>query len=356
MTKAKSYIGIKSEANSSTLELHFTDFIYDGFNWETWEFENLVQQTIDKIKDANPSKIKIVINSLGGDVMVGLALYNYLKNHKAEKEVEIIGFAASIASVIAMCASPGKLKMAKSSFMIIHAAWSEASGNAKDLREQADALDKVSNELASIYAQRSGKTAEHYTSLWANGDYWMTGEEALAEGLVDELMNSEPVQASVADIRSFGFKNIPSTLMRAEVKPDNEGNKTFFSELKNDFMKIIDQLKAAIKGGKANEKFEGIENKDAILDMVEEVLRPFAEALDNAWQQESTTEEASTEQTNEDASESEGDAEVSAELERLKAELKKAQDALAAARTKPVNTSGNEGEDLLAQVRVEYEK
>src|SRR5689334_16785658 len=136
MPQPKSYIGIKNEASSDTLELHFTDYIYDGFDWNTWEYKNLVQDTINKIKAANPDKIKVVINSLGGDVMIGLALYNYLKNHKAEKEVEIIGFAASIASVMAMCASPGKLKMAKNAFMIIHAAWSYAVGNAAEMREQ----------------------------------------------------------------------------------------------------------------------------------------------------------------------------------------------------------------------------
>src|SRR5688572_6196609 len=125
----KSYIWIKNEASSKTVELHFTDYIYDGFDFETWEYKNLVQDTINKIKDANPEKINVVINSLGGDVMIGLALYNFLKSYDAEINVEIIGFAASIASIIAMCADKGKLKMAKNAFMIVHAAWSGAVGN-----------------------------------------------------------------------------------------------------------------------------------------------------------------------------------------------------------------------------------
>ncbi len=193
MSHKKSFIGIKAEASTSTLELHFTDYIYDGIDWNTWEEINMVQDTIDAIKAANPTTIKVIINSLGGDVMIGLALYNYLKAYNATKEVEIIGFAASIASVMAMCASPGKLRMAKNSFMIIHAAHSSAYGNASEIRKQAETLDKVSNELAEIYAQRSGKAAADFTKMWAGGDKWLTGAEAKELGLVDELTNADPV-------------------------------------------------------------------------------------------------------------------------------------------------------------------
>jgi ATP-dependent Clp endopeptidase proteolytic subunit ClpP len=281
MAKTKSYIGIKNAADTSTLELHFTDYIYDGFDWETWEMTNLVQETINKIKDANPSKIKVVINSLGGDVMVGLALYNYIKNHKAEKEVEIIGFAASIASVMAMCADPGKLKMAKNAFMIIHAAWSMAVGNADEIREQAANLDKITNELADIYAQRSGKEAKHFTKLWKNGDHWMTGTEALEEGLVDELFNAEPVKAGL-DFTAHNFKHIPAGLIAASVEKPAEDHKTFFSSLKTDLMAIVDSFKAAIKGGKEDKKFENVAGKNEVLDMVEQILTPVINEIDTA--------------------------------------------------------------------------
>lgn len=267
MSKHKSFIGVKN-ASDSTLELHFTDMIYDGFNWETWEAENMVQNTIDKIKDANPTKIHVVINSLGGDVMIGLALYNYIKNHPAEVSVEIVGFAASIASIMAMAADKGQLKMAKNSFMIIHAAWSVAFGNAKEMREQAETLDKITNELADIYAQRTGKKASHFTDMWAGGDVWLTGTEALEMGLVDELFNAE-VKAH-ASLKDFDFKNIPAELLNeAKGEPDA---KTFFSNLKTDFMKILDSFKAAITGAKAEATV--VPEKDAVLALVESVLTP----------------------------------------------------------------------------------
>jgi len=220
MDKKKTYFGIKASLDNSTLELFFTDYIYDGIDWYTWEATNMVQDTIDKIKAANPTTIKVTINSLGGDVMIGLALYNYLKNYNAEIEVEVIGFAASIASVIAMCASPGKLEMAKNSFMILHAASSYAGGNAKDLREEADVLDKISGEMAEIYAGRSGKTGKYFTDMWSDGgDHWLTATEAKAIGLVDELIDATLATARV-DIASSGFKNIPTALLINNKKPN----------------------------------------------------------------------------------------------------------------------------------------
>ncbi len=294
MPKSKSYIGIKNEADTSTLELHFTDYIYDGWNWETWETENLVQSTIDKIKAANPSKIKVVINSLGGDVMIGLALYNYIKAYKAEKEVDVIGFAASIASIMAMVADPGKLKMGKSTFMIIHAAWSYASGNAKEMRKQADDLDKVTNELAEIYAQRSGKKASYFTDLWADGDYWMTASEAKEIGLADEIYNSEPVNAKV-DFSTYNFKNVPAALLNAAATPVDEQN-PIFKFFNSQYMKLTEMLNNIVSNAKTDKKYAKLENRDAVLDMVAEVFKPFAEAADEQTDEDETVDETTTEE------------------------------------------------------------
>lgn len=377
MSKQKSYIGIKNETETSTLELHFTDFIYDGFDWNTWETVNLVQDTINKIKAANPTVIKIIINSLGGDVMIGLALYNYLKNYNAEKQVDIIGFAASIASIMAMCASKGKLRMAKNSFMIIHAAWSWAAGNAKEMRKQADDLDKVTNELADIYAQRSGKEASHFTDLWADGDYWMTGSEAKELGLVDELYNAEPINAKV-DFSQYDFKNIPAALIKNDVKPDD--NKTFLSQLNNQFMKIIDDLKAAIGAGKKDDKFKNVVNKDEILDMVEQVLTPIVNKIDAALEEENESKPAEekkeetkpatetkaeetkpAEEKKKEEEKKEGDKEDSQEikdmkdrLDKMEKENEKLRNHMAGQQSKPDGDKLNNSSSL-SKVTVEYQ-
>jgi ATP-dependent Clp protease, protease subunit len=212
MENKKSYIGIRNSVDSSTLELYFTDFIFDGFDWNTFEEINMVQDMIDKINAAKPSKINVTINSLGGDVMIGLAIYNFLKNYNAKVQVDIIGFAASIASIIAMSASKGKLRIAKNGFMIIHSASSGLYGNAKELRDQAAVLDKISGEMAEIYAFRSGKEASYFTALWADGgDVWLTGQEAKDMGLADETLNGVAMSAKL-NLEAFGFKNIPSKI------------------------------------------------------------------------------------------------------------------------------------------------
>jgi ATP-dependent Clp endopeptidase proteolytic subunit ClpP len=285
MPRPQSYIGIKNSAEKKTVELHFTDFIYDGFDWNTYEYVNLVQNTIDKIKEANPETIKVLINSLGGDVMVGLALYNYLKNHPATVEVEVIGFAASIASVIAMSATPGKLKMAQSSFMIIHQAWSYAAGNAGDLREQANTLETISNELANIYALRSGKEAKYFTKAWADGDVWMTATEAKEIGLADELINAD-VEVHAA-INEFGFKNVPAQFRAAASagKPAADKGSEVFSYLKslqNEVMSIKASLQKAFGSAKTDDKNKDVPGRDAVLDMVEAALAPVLDELDQA--------------------------------------------------------------------------
>lgn len=372
---AKSYIGIKNEKASNTLELHFTDYIYDGFDWETWEEKNLVQDTINKIKDAAPDKIKVVINSLGGDVMVGLALYNYIKSYKAEKEVEIIGFAASIASVMAMAADPGKLRMAKNAFMIIHAAWSLAMGNADEIREQAATLDKITNELADIYAQRSGKEAKHFKNLWKDGDHWMTGTEAMEEGLVDELFNAEPVKAGL-DFNAHNFKHIPASIMNS-AQPQ-EDHKSFFSNLKNEFMGLLDSFKAAIKGGKEDKKFDGVEKRDEVLNMVQEILAPVIAEIDTAIKNDgggatptptpapstpatpSTPTPTPTPSPNPIPSEpngpATGPAEDEVDIEAIKAENKRLKASLAAKVTQPEPANNGKNWANAKGVKIEYAK
>ncbi len=319
------YVGIKNEVSSGILELYFTDFIYNTWDWNTYEENNMVQDTIDQIKAANPTLIKIIINSLGGDVMIGLALYNYLKAYKAPKEVDIIGFAGSIASTLAMCGDT--INMAKNSFMIIHAAWSGAVGNADEMRKSADNLDKVSDELADIYAQRSGKhDAAFFKALWKNGDYWMTGTEAKEMGLVTNLTNAIEVSASV-DPKAYGYKNIPEAVLHAAAQPETQ--QTFFNHLEDKLMKLFDSLKATITGTKEDKKFDTVTNKEEILDLVNAVLQPEAETKPDAVV---PTPEATKEPEVTDVSALVKPAEKTSDIQELKAMIEKQHNELAAFR------------------------
>jgi ATP-dependent Clp endopeptidase proteolytic subunit ClpP len=139
--------------------------------------------------------IQLHINSPGGDVHDGLAIYNQLKQRKGDVHVIVDGLAASAASFIAMAASPGKLEMAPHSQMMIHNGFSMAIGDAADLRKTADLLDKVTTEIASIYSERSGKPVQHFLDLMA-AETWLSDKEAVAEGLADGIHGQEAAKNS----------------------------------------------------------------------------------------------------------------------------------------------------------------
>lgn len=130
--------------------------------------------------------IELHINSPGGDVHDGLAIYNQLKQRKGTVHVIVDGLAASAASFIAMAASPGKLEMAPHSQMMIHNGFSMAIGDAADLRKTADLLDMVTGEIAAIYSERSGKSADYWLGKMS-AETWFTDKQAVSEGLADGI-------------------------------------------------------------------------------------------------------------------------------------------------------------------------
>jgi ATP-dependent Clp endopeptidase proteolytic subunit ClpP len=130
--------------------------------------------------------IELHINSPGGDVHDGIAIYNQLKQRAGTIGVIVDGLAASAASFIAQAASPGKLEMAPHSQMMVHNGFSMGIGDAADLRKTADLLDMVTTEIASIYAERTGKPVEYWQAKMAD-ETWFTAEQAVAEGLADKV-------------------------------------------------------------------------------------------------------------------------------------------------------------------------
>lgn len=132
-------------------------------------------------------KISLRLNSIGGDVFDGIAIMNALKNHSAEVTVHVDGIAASIASVIAMAGD--KVIMSRNSQLMIHDAWTVGMGNAKELRKTADLLDKTSDNIASIYAERTGTDVEYWRNQMLE-EVWFSAEEAVEAGLADEVAGS----------------------------------------------------------------------------------------------------------------------------------------------------------------------
>ena len=188
---------VKNQADNEA-EILLYDYIAD-FDNEEWHFTS-AKGFIDKIKAlGDVKKINLRINSVGGDVFEALAIYNYLKSHKAKIHVYIDGLAASAASVVAM--SGKKITMPSNAMMMIHNPSGGVYGNAEDMRETADILDKIRDSIANVYITRTGLDREKVNSMM-NDETWFSAEEALDMKFCDEV--TEPIKISAkANIEEF---------------------------------------------------------------------------------------------------------------------------------------------------------
>jgi len=153
--------------------------------------------------------IRLSINSPGGAVFDALAIFNALRQHPAEIMVDVIGVAASAASLIAMAGD--RINMADNAFMMVHNPMSAAAGNAEDLRDLADTLDKIGASLVAIYSNRTGQTPEKIKELLA-AETWLNAEEAIALGFADEIGAALPVTAR------FDLERMPDTVRNTWAK------------------------------------------------------------------------------------------------------------------------------------------
>jgi NifU-like protein involved in Fe-S cluster formation len=164
--------------------------------------------------------------------------------------VEIIGLAGSIASVIAMAANKSKLRIAKNAFIMIHKAEGVVAGTSEEIRQGAALVDLYTNQIVDIYSQRTGKTIDEINTLIENGDYWMAGDDAVAQGFADETFNETPNLQIAARLDTSVYKNIPAHI-RAQIKgePDQpEDTKTFFTNQFEQMKKFFTDIVNAIKG------------------------------------------------------------------------------------------------------------
>ena len=152
--------------------------------------------------------IELHVNSPGGDVHDGIAIYNQLKQRAGTVTVIIDGLAASAASFIAQAASPGKLEIAPHAQMMIHNGFSMGIGDAEDLRKTADLLDSITAEIAGIYADRTGKPAEHWLALM-KAETWFTDKQAVAEGLADKIHGTDDEPGNSWDLSVFAHYTDP---------------------------------------------------------------------------------------------------------------------------------------------------
>lgn len=155
-------------------------FIYDEIGY----FGITAKDFLSDISGIKSDSIELHLNTPGGEVFDGIAIYNALKQHKATVTVIVDSLAASIGSVIAMAGD--KIIMSKNSTMMIHEGHGLCVGSAADMKEMSQLLDKTSDNIASIYAERSGKPQSEWRKAMRN-ETWYSAEEAVKAGLADEV-------------------------------------------------------------------------------------------------------------------------------------------------------------------------
>ena len=139
-------------------------------------------------------RVNVRINSNGGEVYCGIAIYNALKNSKADVHIYVDGIAASMASVIALCGKP--VEMSKYARLMLHSVSGGCYGNKKDMQKCIEEIESLEDSLGDIYAARLGMTKEEVKAAYFDGeDHWLTADEALRLGFVDGIYDAEPVPA-----------------------------------------------------------------------------------------------------------------------------------------------------------------
>lgn len=166
------------------------------------------KQFASDLKAMGPVKnIAVRINSEGGSVFDGKAMYSLLNEHPAKVTVHIDGLAASAASFIAMAGD--EINVAEGGFVMIHNAYMMAVGDAREMRRSADMLDVVNNTIVDTYVART-KGDRKAIQKMMDDETWLTGAEAVKHGFADKMVENLKVAASVS--HPDRFKNLPKAL------------------------------------------------------------------------------------------------------------------------------------------------
>jgi ATP-dependent protease ClpP protease subunit len=170
----------------------------------------------DKVKSAG--SIKLLLNSVGGSVFDGMSIYQMLAAHRDRLDVEVLGIAASIASIIALAGR--KLTMAKGSFYMIHDPMTIMAGGADDLRKTADIMDKMKETFVEIYDAKAELGPDTIAALMAE-ETWYTAEEALDAGFADAVVDYGQIAARLEGRTVGQFTKAPEVLI---VKSESSSN------------------------------------------------------------------------------------------------------------------------------------
>ncbi len=191
-----------------------------GFTYETLE---------SQLRDYDGTRIIVPINSFGGDVLNGLAIYNLLRGHKAKVTTRIVGYAASMGTIIALAGD--RVEMPENGYFMIHDPTAGAFGKSEDLRRVAELMDSMKAQLVDIYEKKTGLDREEIESMMEK-ETWLTASRALELGFVDKVTKGVKLAAQFKPDDRLPFKNVPQNLIQEnEPQPKMSKHKNFINAL-----------------------------------------------------------------------------------------------------------------------------
>ena len=177
--------------------------------------------------EAQSGRIDVRINSNGGEIYAGIAIFNALRNSKADITIYVDGIAASIACVIALCGKP--VQMSRYARLMLHSVQGSCYGNKDEMLGCIREIESLEDTLCEMYAARMGRDKDEIRSLYFDGkDHWLRADEALALGLIDGIYDADPVPEDSTPDEVFQIFN------NRLHKPQNENNMNL-DELKKPF-------------------------------------------------------------------------------------------------------------------------
>ena len=210
---APAWYAISAPRNSETEDGRVEVHIYD----EIGGYGVTAKDFISELKKYKGQHIDLRINSVGGSVIEGDAIFNALRRHRGGLTVHVDGLAASMASIIAMAGD--KIRMADNGFLMIHNPWSMSVGDADDLRKEADTLDKIKESMVRTYARRANLSRDAVSQMM-DEEKWMDAREALDLGFIDEI-DEDAMEAAASITRSEAqarFDKLKNSMARKTTK------------------------------------------------------------------------------------------------------------------------------------------
>ena len=190
---------IEAKAESDAAEI----LIYDIVGWPFIEADTFVRD----LSTISAKTITVRINSPGGDVFDGTAIFNALKNHPARIVTRIEGLAASIASIIALAGD--EVQAHANTMFMIHNSWAVGIGDQHALRETADILAKIDSNILDVYYAKTGHGKKELKQMM-NDETWFTAKEAEERGFVDTIIETQASAQARFDLSMFA--NVPEDM------------------------------------------------------------------------------------------------------------------------------------------------